>query len=577
MKNLISVLICIIIFNSCSIRDENDKFRDLVDEFMEGYFKRNPVTATWIGYHKYDHLLDDFSKEGLSEKLEWLKNFRDKFTGVDRDKLSRDNDIDCRILIENINEMIFRLEELREHEWNPIVYNRIIGDGIMYLLTQNFAPAEERLKNVIERVKQIPRLIEQAKLNIRDAPEIHIETALRQNRGNIGILKNDLVKFIDTLDISDELRGEVEKVRSRSIKVLEEFGRWLEGELKPRSERSFRLGRELYYKKMKYYLKTDMTPDEILRRAELEKERVHDEMYKLALPLYRDYYGVEPNGEDKLHVIKAVLDRIVLEHPEPDEIMDKINSDLKYLTRFVKEKDLLTLDESQPLVVRETPEYQRGISVASLEAPGPLERNMKTFYNVSPIPDDWTQEQVESYLREYNNYSLLELSIHEAIPGHYVQLYYSNRHPSIVRSVFWSGPMVEGWAVYAERVMVENGLLDGDPKMKLIHLKWYIRAVINAIIDHRIHAGDMDREEALELMIREGFQERAEAEGKWRRACLTSAQLSSYFTGFQEIMDLRRKYMEMKGDKFNLKEFHENLLSHGSPPIKYLREILLEK
>ncbi len=577
-RELILVLaMLLILISGCSRQSEDEKFSKLVDKFMDEYFKFNPVAATWVGYHKYDNLLDDLSEKAIKEKLEWLKNYKEKFSKFDLKKLSKDNSIDCRILLEEIDEMIFSLKELREYEWNPLIYNSVIGDGLMYLIVQDFAPAQERLKNAIERAKQIPRFVEQAKKNLKDAPQIHIETAIRQNKGNINILKNDLIKFSDTLNISDELKAEVKKVSEVAVKSLEDYGKWLENELKPKSKRDFRLGKELYYKKMRYYLKSSFTPDEILALAESEKNRTHDEMYKIALPLYKYYYGREAKNMDKLSVIKAVLDKIVLEHPRPNEIMDRIKSDLNYLTRFVKEKDLLTLDESKLLVVRETPEYQRGVSVASLEAPGPLEKNMKTFYNVSPIPEDWTPKQVESYLREYNYYSLLELSIHEAIPGHYVQLYYSNRCPSIVRSVFWSGPMVEGWAVYAERLLIENGLLNNDPKMKLIHLKWYIRVVINAILDHKIHAGNMTQEEALELMMREGFQEGAEAEGKWRRACLTSAQLSSYFTGFQEIMSLRGEYRKMKGEKFNIKEFNESLLSHGSPPVKYLREILLER
>ncbi|MEN3038431.1 MAG: DUF885 domain-containing protein [Candidatus Kryptonium sp.] len=567
----------LLIFLSCARKSEDERFTELVNKFMDEYFKYHPVSATWIGYHKYDHLLDDFSEKNLKEKLEWLKTYKKKFSEFDLNKLSLDNSIDCRILIEEIDERIFNLEELREHEWNPLIYNSVIGDGLMYLVTQDFAPAQERLKNAIERAKQIPNFIEQAKRNLKNAPQIHIETAIRQNKGNINILKNDLIKFADTLNISEELRAELKKAVDSGVASLEDYGKWLENELKTKSNRDFRLGRELYYKKMKYYLKSSLSPDEILALAEKEKSKAHDEMYQIALPLYKYYYGKEPRGKDKLSVIKAVLDKIVLEHPKPSEIMDRIKSDINYLTQFVKEKDLLTLDESKPLVVRETPEYQRGVAIASLEAPGPLEKNMKTFYNVSPIPEDWTPEQVESYLREYNYYSLLELSIHEAIPGHYVQLYYSNRCPSLVRSVFWSGTMVEGWAVYAERLMIENGILNNDPKMKLIHLKWYLRVIINSILDHKIHAGNMTQEEALDLMMREGFQERAEAEGKWRRACLTSAQLSSYFTGFQEIMALRDEYMKLKGEAFKIKEFNESLLSHGSPPVKYLREILLAK
>jgi uncharacterized protein (DUF885 family) len=244
---------------------------------------------------------------------------------------------------------------------------------------------------------------------------------------------------------------------------------------------------------------------------------------------------------------------------------------------FVREKDLLTLDPTQPLVIRETPEYERGVSVASLEAPGPLEKNMKSFYNVTPISPDWTPEQVESYLREYNTWSLRDLSIHEGIPGHYVQLYYGNRFPSIIRSVFGSGPMVEGWAVFAERMMVDEGYMNHDPRMKLINLKWYIRSVLNAIIDQRIHAYGMTQQEMMDLLTKEGFQEEREAAGKWRRANLTSAQLSTYFVGYQEIEDLRNAYRQQQGERYTTKAFNETFLSFGSPSVKYIREMMLGK
>lgn len=256
--------------------------------------------------------------------------------------------------------------------------------------------------------------------------------------------------------------------------------------------------------------------------------------------------------------------------------MDTIEAIIRELEIFITDHNLLTLDPSQPLEIRETPEYERGISVASLEAPGPLETNMKTFYNVTPIPSDWTPVEVESFLREYNNWSLVDLSMHEGIPGHYVQLYYSKRNPSVVRSVFASGPMVEGWAVYAERFMTDEGFKNNDPRMKLICMKWYIRAVMNAILDNKIHAGKMTEREAMEFMIKEGFQEEREAAGKWKRANLTSAQLSTYFVGFQEIWDLREAYKKKMGEKYSLREFNETFLSFGSPSVKYIREMMLK-
>jgi hypothetical protein len=303
-------------------------------------------------------------------------------------------------------------------------------------------------------------------------------------------------------------------------------------------------------------------------------------MLELAQPLHEKMFPGRQLGETGKElenvVIKEVLGEIARDHPKKDELLAVCRRNLKELEEFVREKDLVDLTGINPLEVDWTPEFSRGVAVAGLDSPGPLDKDQKSFYRVSPIPDDWTKEQEESYLREYNHYMLKDLSVHEAMPGHYVQLFYANQFPSMVRSIFGSGPFIEGWAVYSERMMVHAGYMNYDPRMELTQLKMYVRAVINAILDAKIHTGDMTKEEAIRLMVEEGFQERSEAEGKWVRASLTSTQLSTYFVGFQEIMDLERAYREKVGDDFSQKEFNHKLLSYGSPPVRFLREIILE-
>ncbi len=579
MKNFyssIAIGACLLaMISGCSQKTEDQRFMAIADEYFDGYYKANPISATWIGVHDYDGQLDDVGSLAMNKERVRLDRIRSKLLELDTTSLSMPVWVDYRILRENIDEALFSYNELREFEWNPRTYTEAIGNSIMLLITQDFAPQEKRLSNALERTKEVARFLEQAKANLRDAPKIQIETAILQNKGNISIFKEDLPKAAE--GASEGLRKEISNECERAIAALDSFGKWMETELMGRSRKDFRLGEEMYNKKLSHTLKSSIDPNEILKRAEAEKAKTHVEMYALALPLYKEYYKKEPKGLDTLVVIKAVLDKIVLEHPKRDEVMTYINGIIPQLTSFIKSHDLITLDDSKPMVVRETPEFERGVSVASLESPGPLEKNLKTFFNVTPIPVEWTDQQVESYLREYNNYSLHNLSIHEGIPGHYVQLYYSNRNPSLIRSVLGSGSMVEGWAVYTERMMVENGYMNNDPRMKLINLKWYIRVVINAIIDHKIHAGTMTEQEAKDLMMKDGFQEEREAAGKWRRANLTAAQLSTYFVGYQEIMDLRKAYQEKMGDQFSLKEFHEKFVSYGSPSVKYIRETMLTK
>jgi uncharacterized protein (DUF885 family) len=556
-------------------QSEDQRFDQLTADFLKGYFAANPIAATGIGVHDYDNILDDVSPEAAGKEVARLKGFQDQLAHVDQKALSKDKSIDWRILSENIDEALFGYQELKEYEWNPLVYTGALGNSVAALIYQEFAPLDQRLKNAAARAEQVPRFLEQAKANLKNAPPIHVETAINQNQGNISLFKDELTKAAK--GSPDEIKSQVAAGSAKAVAALEEFGKWLTTDLKPRATRDAHLGKELFEKKLTHTLKSSLTPSDVLRRAMAEKDRVHREMYALSAPLYKEYYGEDAAGKDSMTVIKKVLDKIVLDHPRKDEVMDVIKKIIPDLEEFVTKHDILTLDPTQPLVIRETPEYERGVSVASMESPGPLEKNLKSFYNVTPIPDDWTPEQVESYLREYNNWSLRDLSIHEGVPGHYVQLYYANRYPSIIRNVYGSGSMVEGWAVYAERMMADEGYMNKDPRMKMIQLKWYIRVVLNAIIDQKIHAYGMTQPEMMDLLMKEGFQEEREAAGKWRRANLTSSQLSTYFVGFQEIWDLREAYKKKMGASFNLKKFHEDFLNHGSPTVKYIQELMLSE
>jgi uncharacterized protein (DUF885 family) len=549
------------------------KFSNISTQFLKGFWVANPIYATQTGVHDYDGKIDDNRPRAIARELTRLQSFRKKLSALNPAQLSPTASIDCRMLIENIDDMIFQISELREHEWNPLNATGTAGNAMASLLYQEFAPLERRLASAVERANALPAYLKRAKDNLKRAPAMHVETAIGQNQGNISLYKDELLNAAK--GVPAELRGKVEAASRTAVAALERFGKWLADSLRPRATMDTKLGKELLEKKIVHAVKSALTPEQILQRAESEKRRVHGEMYALALPLYRQYYAGEPTGLDSLAMIRRVFDKIVLEHTTKDSLMATIRMIMPELEQFVREKDLLTLDPTQPLVIRETPEYERGISVASLESPGPLEKNMKSFYNVTPIAGDWTPEQVESYLREYNNWSLRDLCIHEGIPGHYVQLYYGNRFPSIIRSVFGSGPMVEGWAVYAERMMVEQGYMNNDPRMKLINLKWYIRTVLNAIIDQQIHAYGMTQTEMMDLLMKEGFQEEREAAGKWRRANLTSAQLSTYFVGYQEIADLREEFKKQQGEKFTVKNFNETFMSFGSPPVKYIREMMI--
>ncbi|MCK4404264.1 MAG: DUF885 domain-containing protein [candidate division Zixibacteria bacterium] len=557
---------------------EDQKFKELVEEFLEGFYQAHPVWATYIGEHKYDHLVDDYSTQAIGAEIMRLRLFAEKIKSIDTLKLNPINKVDFKILENEINDQLLRYEELRPFESSPVMYSYLIGGSINSLITREFAPLSVRLKSVLSRLMRLSALVRQAKGNLKNPPEVQTKTAIRQNQGNINLIKNDLAKLLERLPaMKDNLKRPMEI----AIKTLEDYQEFLEKDLLSQSNGDFRLGKKLFEKKLKLTLQSDLSPDEIVRRAEAELISVRKRMFELAQPLHEKMFRGrrhKEKGKDLENlVIKEVLDEIAKDHPKKDELLAVCRQNLKELEEFVREKDLVDLTGINPLEVDWTPEFSRGVAVAGLDSPGPLDKSLKSFFRVSPIPDEWTKEQEESYLREYNNYMLKDLCTHEAMPGHYVQGFYANKFPSMIRSIFGSGAFIEGWAVYQERMMVHAGYMNYDPRMELTQLKMYLRAVINAILDTKIHAGDMTKEEAIKLMTEEGFQERSEAEGKWVRACLTSTQLSTYFVGLQEVLDLEKTYREKVGENFSQKEFNQKLLSYGSPPVRFLKEIILEE
>lgn len=559
-------------------KEEDAKFDTLVTKFFDESFKANPVWATFIGEHRYDGGLNDFSPFAIQEKKDMLGSFLNEFKSIDTTKLSSAKRIDYKIILDQINYQLFDLEVLKDWEKSPLEYNYIIGGSIHSLITRDFAPWEQRLRNVLSRLKQIPRLLQQAKRNLRNPAPIQTETAIKQNKGVISLIRDDLKKVLDN---SPSLKDSILEESKKVISALEDYQNFLEKELLPNSKGEWRLGEELYKKKLRFALESDLPYEEVLQRAEREYTNVRKQMYQTALPLHQNFFPEHKHTEtgEKLEgiIIREVLDEIAKDHPKKDELLDVCQNILKDLERFVKEKNIIDISKINPLEVQWEPEFSRGVAVGGLDSPGPLDKEQKSFYRVSPLPLDWPENQIESFLREYNNWMLVDLSIHEAIPGHYVQGYYSNLYPSLVRSVFGSGPFVEGWAVFSEKIMVDEGYSDFDPRLKLTQLKMYLRAVINTILDAKLQTGKMTKGEAMKLMIEGGFQEEAEAKGKLIRAKLTSTQLATYFVGFQEVNDLYEDYKKIKGDKFSLKEFNEKLLSYGSPPVKYLREILLKE
>uniref|UniRef100_UPI003F690D35 DUF885 domain-containing protein n=1 Tax=Neptunicella sp. TaxID=2125986 RepID=UPI003F690D35 len=338
--------------------------------------------------------------------------------------------------------------------------------------------------------------------------------------------------------------------------------------------KDFRIGEALYEQKFKYDIVSDYTAKELYHKAIEAKQKLHQEMIGITEQLWPKYFPDTEMPAIKLQAVKQLIDHLSINHVKREDFVDEIRRQMPIIEQYIIEHDLLDMDPSRPLVVRETPEYQRGVAGASVNAPGPYDATANTYYNVTPL-DDYTDEQAESYLREYNHWILQILNIHEALPGHYTQLVHANKSPSKIKSIFGNGAMIEGWAVYSEKMMLESGYGNNEPEMWLMYDKWNLRVVVNTILDYSVQVLGMSKEEALDLLVNEAFQQQTEAEGKWRRATLSQVQLTSYFNGFAEIYAFREELKQKMGDKFDLKTFHNKFLSYGNAPVPVIRKLML--
>ena len=581
MKHLPALLLLLsFLAGAVKAAEMDDRFETLAARYIEEFTELSPVRATELGDHRYDAKLNEISKVARQKRAAFCRSYLKQLADIDRVKLGRQLQIDHELLEHDLNMTLWQLEVLRQWEWNPLVYTGLAGSSIYSLTARDFAPLEKRLANVASRLEQFPRFFEQVRQTIvpKLVPPIHAETAVKQNRGVLSILKNLVEPNIEKLPAKQQIRLHAAVNTARS--AVEKQQVWLEKELVPNARGNFRIGPKLYDQKLKFTMQSDLSRDKIRARGESELRRVRAEMFEISRGVYAKKFPLtkfpaDPSPEFQQSIIRAALELAYAEIPKRDAVVAAAEESMKITTDFVRKKDLITIPDD-PLEIIIMPEFQRGVSVAYCDSPGPLDVGQKTFYAVAPLPKEWTDEQCESFIREYNTLSIHNLTVHEAMPGHFLQLAFSNRYPSRLRALLASGVFIEGWACYTEQMMSEEGFLDGDPLMRLITLKWYLRTITNAILDQAVHVDGIGREEAMRMMVEDGFQEEREAAGKWVRSQLTSVQLSTYFVGIQEHRDMRRAAEAMWKD-FSLKKYHDAVISHGSPPVKYVRSLILDE
>lgn len=550
---------------------DSSAFTAYEGRFLEELWKHNPDWATQTGYHKYDSLLLVPNSDNRQKLLTFTKRQLDSLGNFELNGLSEASKIDYHLIENQMQSMQWAIQQQKAYEWDPGTYN-IIG-SFAYILNEKYEPLEKRLRSFYMKMENIPAYYKEAEKQIKNPVAELTSLTIDQLTGGVSVFEGD---YADSLKKTSIPKDEQKKMLDRaklSAEAIKAYAAWLK-DLKNDHPRSFRLGKELYQDKFKYDIQSGSTPQQIYNAAVERKKYLHREMAKYSKQLWPKYFGKTPMPTDSLELIGKMIDTLSTKHVKPDEFQSAIAAQIPKLTEFVKSKNLLYIDPTKPLVVRKEPAYMAGVAGASVSSPGPYDKDGNTYFNVGSL-SGWPAAKAESYLREYNQYMLQILCIHEAIPGHYTQLVYANKSPSLIKSVLGNGAMVEGWAVYTEQMMLENGFGGNEPEMWLMWYKWNLRSVCNAIVDYNVHTGNMTKEQVVKMLTKEAFQQQAEAEGKWKRVSVSSVQLTSYYTGYKEIIDLREAYKKKMGDKFKLKDFNEKFLSYGSAPVKYISEAML--
>ncbi|QQL48686.1 DUF885 domain-containing protein [Mucilaginibacter ginkgonis] len=555
-----------------SIKDSTT-FARYENHFLEELWKVNPDWATQVGYHKYDSVLIVPSADARDKYVSFAKKQIDSLSRYEIGSLTDAMKIDHHLIENQMQEIQWANQQEKSWEWNPSEYN-VIGT-FAFILNEKYAPLEKRLRSFYQKMLNIPAYYKEAEKQIKNPVVELTNLAIDQHTGGVSVFENDFADSLKKTDIPKEEKQKMLERAKLSAEAIKGFAAWLKG-LKNDHPRSFRLGKDLYQDKFKYDIQSASTPQQVYNSAVERKKYLHREMAKISKQLWPKYFGKEAMPADTLELIGKMIDTLSAKHVRPDEFQSAIAAQIPRLTNFVKDKNLLYIDPTKPLVVRKEPAYMAGVAGASVSSPGPYDKGGNTYYNVGSLAG-WPAAKSESYLREYNQYILQILCIHEAIPGHYTQLVYANISPSMIKSILSNGAMIEGWAVYTEQMMLENGFGNNEPEMMLMWYKWNLRSVYNAILDYSVHTGTMTKEQVIKMLTKEAFQQQAEAEGKWKRVSVSSVQLTSYYTGFKEITDLREAYKKKMGDKYKLKDFNEKFLSFGSAPVKYIAELMLKK
>ncbi len=561
--------------NDRPVTPDDNSFTLFQPRFLDAYWKANPSAAIYAGYGKYyDELIIPDSNSFVSS-VNFSKQWLDSLHTFKYDDLSDNDKIDYNIIQNQLQSNTWYIDTFKSQQKDPSSYN--LGGECYYLLTQNYAPLAQRLQALSAHIQHAPEYYIAARNIINHPTKEYTQLAIDQNEGSLDVFGASMTDSVKASSLTNEEKDTLNHRIALTVDAIKNYVSFLKNISADKNYAfsDFRIGKELFAQKFKYDLVTDYTPEEMFAKADSAKHYYNKQMFIIADTLWKKYYGTAPKPSDSLALIKAVLDKLALNHASPQTVVDtaaKLIHDLEY---FIKAKDLFNYDTANPLKVRIMPAYMAGVSLANAESTPPYQKSGVTYYNIMDL-SKMPAADAESELREYNTYSLQFLSIHEGMPGHCMQGVYNNKPGSIIKSVFGNGPMIEGWAVYCEQMMMENGWGNNAPELWLVLYKWRLRECSNVLIDYGIQCLNYSEDDVYKLLKNETFQEDGQIKEKYHRATVSQAQLCFYFTGLSDILALRDDYKNKMGSNYSLKDFHEKFLSYGSAPVKYIREVMLK-
>ncbi|MGD8534828.1 MAG: DUF885 domain-containing protein [Candidatus Aminicenantes bacterium] len=587
-KTIIPLAIFLIILASTGLslsqnNKEDEKFQKTLESYLDELWKFYPTAATLAGFHAYDDKLEDFSEKNLEKRMETLDNFNQEFVAeVDVTQLSPEVRIDHEIMRDALDMEVLRNENLLPWEYNPIFFNEIFRDCIQSLFAKEFAPLETRAKNAVERLKDLPKFIKQTKENLKTPPQLYTETAIKQFPAILNFYKNTLPGLIENSppDSKSKLQDGLNKV----LPALEDYHNFLKNELLPRSTGNFRMGQQVHSRLLRLTLQNDIPLPELISRATADYNNIRRDMFFTCVPFYNimdpkiDLQNPPPGlTKDQLYneVISHVMERITGEHVSKNEYINRIKDTANEIKNFISNNQLITLHEGN-FDIETMPLCYQGIMMVRTVTPGVYESTGTPYIQVSPICEDWDEEQTDSFLTEYNNSYLYYWTVRKIYPGEFIPLYFTGKHPSLVRKLYPNKALIKSWPVPCEELLVFSGFGDYNLTLRLNQLKNLLKTVLDFQLELNVHQGGMTKDQAIPYMTLNGFQTQAEAERKWNSIILNPGEAAFAYVGYQEILDMEKAYKSLKGDSFSKKEFLDKLLSYGALPLRHLKKKMQE-